>query len=123
MYQIYRFAIGSTAEGITALVVAFLMWILERDIGLEKRAWDVLVEMGKVWAVGETGRREREVERVRRWKERQQWEREKREQRERDREGGGADRSLEAWMGETSTLRDDDRSFYEGWELDTTKLL
>lgn len=93
---------------------------MEREIGLEKKCWDVLVGMGKVWIREERGGRER----WRRWRDRER----KQQKREKeadgwDWEGGDENGSLEAWMGETSTLRDHDRSFYEGGESDTIKLL
>lgn len=111
------------------MIVVFLMWILEKEIGLEKRSWDMLVGMGRVWIVEERGRKERDVEKLRGWEERQRFERERRERDERDgwdwngKDEDSEDVNLEAWMGEACTLRDDDRFFYEGGESDTTKLL
>lgn len=109
------------------MIVVFLMWILEKEIGLEKRCWDVLVGMGRVWVVEERWGREREVGRLRRWEERRRFEREQRERKERDERDGwdwnGKVEDYEDVSLEACTLRDDDRSFYEGGESDTTKLL
>ena len=48
---------GSTTGGIVVLFVGFLMWILEKEIGLDKKCWSVLVGMGRVWIVEERSSR------------------------------------------------------------------
>ena len=101
------------------------MWITEREIGLEKKCWGVLVGMARVLVVEE---RKREEERLRRWEERQQRERAQWATAMEmgwdgcDLRGGDEDRSLEAWMGETSSLRGEQMQEDLG-KSDTTKLL
>lgn len=101
------------------------MWITEKESGLEKKCWGVLVWMARVLVVEE---RRREGEMLRRWEERQQrdrvqWSTAMEMGRDGcDLRGGDEDGSLEAWMGETSTLRDEQMQEDLG-KSDTTKLL